>query len=97
MLIAHAMSGYDAASATFGMGKVEVFNKLKESPNWKCKLQKLLDDDITADEMVGLGEDFYIELYRKIATEATTLDQIRVIMCNLPKYIPLREYQQQAV
>ena len=61
------------------------------------KLQKLLDDDITADKMVGLGEDFYIELYRKIATEATTLDQIRVIMYNLPKYIHLREYQQQAV
>ena len=97
LLIAHAMSGYDAASATFGMGKVEVFNKLKESPNWRCKLQKLLDDDISADKMVGLDEDFYIELYRKIATKATTLDQIRVIMYNLPKYIPLREYQQQAV
>ena len=89
LLIAHAMSGCDAVSATFGMGKVKVFNKLKESPNWRSKLQKLLDDDISVDEMVGLGEEFYIQLYGKIATKATTLDQVREIMYNLPKYIPI--------
>ena len=83
------MSGCDAVSATFGMRKVKVFNKLKESPNWRSKLQKLLDDDISVDEMVVLGEEFYIQLYGKIATKATTLDQIREIMYNSPKYIPI--------
>ena len=39
--------------------------------------------------MVGLGQEFYIQLYGKIATKATTLDQIREIMYNLPKYIPI--------
>ena len=52
-------------------------------------MQKLLDDDITVDEMVGFGGEFHIQLYRKIATKATTLDQIREIMYNLPKYIPI--------
>ena len=89
LLIAHAMSGCDAVSATFGMGKVKVFNKLKESPNWRSKLQKLLDDDISVDEMVVLGEEFYIQLYGKIATKATTLDQVRELMYNLPNYIPI--------
>ena len=89
MLIAHAMSGCDAVSATFGKGKVKVFNKLKELPNWRSKSQKLLDDDISVDEMVGLGQEFYIQLYGKIATKATTLDQVREKMYNLPKYIPI--------
>ena len=89
LLVAHAMSGCDAVSATFGVGKLKVLNKLRESPSWRMKLQKLLEDDINVDEMVKLGEEFYIQLYGKVATKATTLDQVREIMYNLPKYIPI--------
>ena len=53
LLIAHAMSGCDQVSATFGMGKLRVFNKLKESFYWrtiwkcrkKCKITRSSQKD----------------------------------------------------
>ena len=82
------MSGCDQVSATFGMGKLKV-NKLKESPSWRSKLQGLLDDNIDIEDVVRLGENFYIQRYGKVAAKAKTLDQVREIMYNLPKYIPI--------
>ena len=39
--------------------------------------------------MVALAEKFYIDFYGKVAAKANTLDQVREIMYNLPKYIPI--------
>ena len=52
-------------------------------------MYSILEDEINIDEMVHLGEEFYIQLYGKVATKAKTLDQVREIMYNLPKYIPI--------
>ena len=41
--------------------------------------------------MVELGEKFYINLYRKVAAKAKSLDQVREIMYNLPKYMPITQ------
>ena len=88
LLISHAISGCDTVSATFGMGKLKAFNKFKESSNWRSAI-KMLCDDIEIDRMVELGEKFYINLYGKVAAKAKSLDQVREIMYNLPKYIPI--------
>ena len=49
----------------------------------------LCDDDIEIKRMVELGEKFYISLYGKVAAKAKSLDQVREIKYNLPKYMPI--------
>ena len=49
----------------------------------------LYNDDTEIDRIVELGEKFYINLYGKVAAKAKPLDQVREIMYNLPKYIPI--------
>ena len=78
-------------SATFGMGKLKVFNKFKESSYWRSAIKMLYNDDTEIDRMVELGEKFYINLYGKVAAKAKSLDQVREIIYNLPKYIPLTQ------
>ena len=83
LLFGHAISGCDTVSATFGMGKYgKASTKLKESSHWRSAMRKISDDDIRIDDMVALAKKFYI---RRIY--ANTLDQVREIMYNLPKYI----------
>ena len=41
--------------------------------------------------MVELGDKFYINLYGKVAAKAKSLDQVREIMYNLPKYMPITQ------
>ena len=41
--------------------------------------------------MVEFGEKFYVNLYGKVAAKAKSLDQVREIIYNLPKYIPLTQ------
>ena len=76
-------------SATFGMGKLKAFNKLKESSHWRNEMKMISDDDIEIDAMVSLGEKFYIHMYGKVVVKAKSLDQVREIMYSLPKYIPI--------
>ena len=76
-------------SATFGMGKLKAFNKFKESSYWRSAIKTVCGDDIEIDGVVELGEKFYINLYGKVATKAKSLDQVREIIYNLPKYIPI--------
>ena len=91
LLIAHAMSRCDQLSATSGMGKLRVFNKLKESFYWRDKLQRMLHDGTSIEEVVQLGKDFFIQLYGNVAKNAKSLDQVReIIMYNLPKYVPIK-------
>ena len=88
LLICHAISGCNTVSATFGMGKLKAFNKFKESSYWRSAI-KTVCGDIEIDGVVELGEKFYINLYGKVATKAKSLDQVREIIYNLPKYIPI--------
>ena len=39
--------------------------------------------------MVELRKKLYINLYGKVAAKAKSIDQVREIMYNLPKYIPI--------
>ena len=89
LLICHAISGCNTVSATFGMGKLKAFNKFKESSYWRSAIKTVCGDDIEIDGVVELGEKFYINLYGKVATKAKSLDQVREIIYNLPKYIPI--------
>ena len=89
LLICHAISGCNTVSATFGMGKLKAFNKFKESSYWRSAIKTVCGDDIEIDGVVELGEKFYINLYGKVATKAKSLDQVREIVYNLPKYIPI--------
>ena len=89
LLICHAISGCNTVSATFGMGKLKAFNKFKESSYWRNAIKTVCGDDIEIDGVVELGEKFYINLYGKVATKAKSLDQVREIIYNLPKYIPI--------
>ena len=49
----------------------------------------LCGDDIEIHKLVELGERFSINLYGKVAAKAKSLDQVRKIIYNLPKYIPI--------
>ena len=89
LLISHALSGCNTVSATFGIGKLKAFNKFKESSYWRSAIKTVCGDDIEIDGVVELGEKFYINLYGKVATKAKSLDQVREIIYNLPKYIPI--------
>ena len=89
LLICHAISGCNTVSTTFGMGKLKAFNKFKESSYWRSAIKTVCGDDIEIDGVVELGEKFYINLYGKVATKAKSLDQVREIIYNLPKYIPI--------
>ena len=89
LLISHAISGCDTVSSTFGMGKWKAFNKFKVSPYWRSAIKTLRDNDIEIDRMVELREKLYINLYGKVATNTKSLDQVREIMFNLPKYTPI--------
>ena len=89
LLISHVIPGCNTVSATFGIGKLKAFNKFKESSYWRSAIKTLYDDDIEINRMVELGEKFYINLYGKVVTKAKSLDQVREIKYNLPKYIPI--------
>ena len=87
LLTSHAISGCDNVSATFGMGKLKAFNKFKESSYWRSAIKTLCDDDIEIDRMVELGEKFQINCMERLRQKS--LDQVREIIYNLPKYIPI--------
>ena len=46
-------------------------------------------DDTDIEEMVEIGETFYLELYGKLGEKADSLDHLREIMYSMPKYIPI--------
>ena len=48
-----------------------------------------MGDDIEIHKLVELGERFSINLYGKVAAKAKSLDQVRKIIYNLLKYIPI--------
>ena len=73
----------------FGMGNLKAFKKFKESPYCRSAIKTFCNDDVEIDRVVELGEKFYINLYGKVAAKVKSLDQVRTIMYNLPKYIPI--------
>ena len=68
---------------------MKAFNKFKESCYWRSAIKMLCGDDIEIHKLVELGERFSINLYGKVAAKAKSLDQVRKIIYNLPKYIPI--------
>ena len=68
---------------------MKAFNKFKESCYWRSAIKMLCGDDIEIHKLVELGERFSINLYGKVAAKAKSLDQVRKIIYNLLKYIPI--------
>ena len=54
-------------------------------------LKTVCGDDIEIDRLVELGQKFFINLYGKVAAKAKSLDQVRKIIDNLLKYIPITQ------
>ena len=56
-------------------------------------LKTVCGDDIEIDRVVvvELREKFYINLYGKVGAKAKSLDKVRKIIDNLPKYIPITQ------
>ena len=86
---AHAVSGCDTVSATYGLGKLRAYKKLCESDFWRDTMRKVGNDDVNIEHMVEMGEKFYMELYGKLGKKADSLNHLREIMYTMPKYIPI--------
>ena len=86
---AHAISGCDTVSATYGLGKPRAFKKLDESNSWKDIMNMVGNDDVDMEYIIEVGEKFYMELYGKLGKKADSLDHLREIMYTIPKYIPI--------
>ena len=86
---AHAISGCDTVSATYGLGKLRAYKKLRESNVWREKLRIVGDDDVDREHMIEMGEKFYMELYGKLGKKVDSLDHLREVMYTVPKYIPI--------
>ena len=72
----------NSVSATFGIGKLKAFNKFKESSYWRSGIKTVCDDDIEIDRVVE-------RFYGKVVAKTKSQDQVREVMYNLPKYIPM--------
>ena len=86
---AHAIYGCDTVSATYGIGKLKAFKKLQESSQWRNELKIVGNEDADIEEMINIGERFYLELYGTLGRKADYLDNLREIMYTAPKYIPI--------
>ena len=71
-----------SVSATFDIGKLKAFNKFKESSYWRSGIKTVCDDDIEIDRVVEM-------FYGKVVAKTKSQDQVREVMYNLPKYIPM--------
>ena len=52
LLLAHAISGYDTVSATFGIGKLKAYRKLNQSPSWQNIMQIVGKCDVDLDKLL---------------------------------------------
>ena len=86
---AHAISGCDTVSATYGLGKLRAFKKLHGSREWRKALLIVGDENADMEQVVNLGEKFYLELYGGLGKKAVSLNNLREIMYTAPKYIPI--------
>ena len=84
----HAISGCDTVSATYGIGKLRAYKVLKDS-SWKVVMNNVGKDNADIEEVIELGEKFFMKLYGKLSSKAESLDHLREIMYTLPKYIPI--------
>jgi hypothetical protein len=89
ILFIHAISGCDTVSATFGIGKLKAFRKLKISAHWIDMLKKFGVDTADLNKHIKTVEKFYLSLYGKLGEKATSLNHLREILYGLPKYIPI--------
>ena len=87
--VAHVISGCDTVSATYGLGKLRVYRKLSKSQYWRNQMSIVGDDDTHIEDMIEVGETFYLELYGKLGEKANSLDNLREMMHSMPKYIPI--------
>ena len=86
---AHAISGNDTVSATYGLGKLRAYKKLCESEFWRKAMLTVGNDDAEVEQIVRMGEKFYMELYGKLGKKTDSLDHLREVMYMMPKYIPI--------
>ena len=87
LLFAHAISGCDTVSATYGVGKLKAYKKLGES-SWK-NMNIVGNADANLEDIIELGETFFMEMYGKLSSKASSLSHLREIMYTLPRYIQI--------
>ena len=88
ILFAHAISGCDTVSATYGIGKLRAYKQLNDS-SWKEAMHIVGKDEVDLEEIINLGEKFYMDLYGKLVSKAESLDHLREIMYMLPTKIAI--------
>ena len=89
LLFSNAISGCDTVSATFSIGKLKAFRKLKKSVHWLDLIKDFGEDSGNLDELILTVENFYLSLYGKLGEKAESLNNLREILYGLPKYIPI--------
>ena len=89
LTLAHAVTGCDTVSATYGLVKLRAYKKLLESKSWKDIMHIVGDEDVDKKYKIKIGSKLYMELYGKLGKKAYLLDHLREIMYTLQKYIPV--------
>ena len=84
----HAVLGCDTVSATYGLGKLRPYKKLLESNSWR-NIHIVGDQDVDRENIIDMGEKFYMELYGKLGKQADLLDHLREIMFTIRRYMPI--------
>ena len=59
LLFSHAISGCDTVSATFSIGKLKAFRKLKKSVHWLDLIKDFGEDNGNLDELILTVENFF--------------------------------------
>ena len=94
LLLAHAISGCDTVSVTYGVGKLKAYQKLMEIDIWQKSMNIIGKQEVSLDEVIDSGEKFFMQLYGKPAKYSSSLDHLREIFYILPKYIPISRVPQ---
>ena len=89
LTLAHAVTGCDTVSATYGLVKLRAYKKLLESNSWKDIMHIVGDEDVDKKYKIKIGSKLYMELYGKLGKKAYLFDHLREIMYTLQKYIPV--------
>ena len=80
LLFCHAISGCDTVSATFGIGKLKAYRKLKQSTYWPDLIKDFGNDSANLNELLYTVESFYLSLYGQLGEKAESLNHLREIL-----------------
>ena len=78
LVILHGFSDNDTTSGFFNKAKITIFNLVNQDPENFEYLIQLIRNDLTADEVAGIGERMIITMYKgKLKLDTHSLDELR--------------------